>query len=642
MNSMVARFLFLFFLVCCMGCRQVSAAELVLEDDKPLRNMYLMPYIDKFTGESPPRTMQDARQRADGYAPLDHTSPVSPGETGWFRFSVRNTGMQPRSLVLDFDQSLYSHLEWDARSKSTARYILTGQSYPYGTRDIDYGFFAFRMDVPAGETLTVNFSISTPYASLLIPQLSEADRFVSRVMRANRISGSVIGMLLSMCVFLSVYVLRMRQFGLAHMMLAFSLMCFVSVLYIEGAIQRAIPDSHLQWRDISYVLIHSLQGFFFSALVRRFYQADRNYPFFDKCFLVLMCCEVLWIVLLSFVQTHHLIAPVLFANSIAMLLSLLLAILAMLQKRAGTYLFSAGLVIFNLMTFFSGLGSFGLVPLSLFTRYGYELALTIQVDFLAMAVASAIFSAGREKSAMEKQMIKLNADMQARSEFVDRVTHDIKSPLSAVMGAEQLLRNSSKHEEKVHYLDIIRSASGTVMNIVDDILHHSRVGQGELVLRNDAFDLQQLLDEIQASFGATRSGSSVSFSVETDESLPSVITGDRQRLLQVLTNLLNNAFKFTDEGRVELLVEIVEKKADAVRIRFIVQDTGIGMSAAFLDQAFNSYSREEVQGDYRPGFGLGLSICKQLVGLMNGLITVESTRGIGSRFEVELPFTLPH
>ncbi|HQQ63905.1 MAG TPA: sensor histidine kinase [Pseudomonadales bacterium] len=618
------------------------SGELVLGDDSPVTNLQLIPYIDRYAGSTPLRHMQDARQIVTGYVPLGTASSIRQKETNWFRFAIRNKGSRARSLVLDFDQALYSRLEWDARSATTARYILTGQDYPYATRDINYSFFAFHLDIPPGETLVVNFAIYTPYAALLAPQLTEGDAFISKVMRASRIAGSVIGMLFSMCLFLSVYVLRMRKFGLAHTMLAFSVTCFFSVLYINGAVQRFIPDQWLLLRDMAYLLIHGLQGIFFLALVRRFYHARGNYPLFDKLFLLLMVSDALMLVLMLVMPPHDLIGMVLTVNGLAMLASLLLGVISLLQKKSGTYLFSAGLIIFNVVALFSAAASFGLVPVTLFTRYGYELGLTIQVDFLALAVASTIFSAGREKLAMETQVIKLNADIQARSEFVDRVTHDIKSPLTAVMGAEQLLRNAGSPADRERYLDIIRSACGNVVNIVDDILNHSRIGQGELVLRNDAFDLQVLLDEIESAFRASHTSKPIMFTLSLDDRLPSILIGDRLRVFQVLTNLLNNAFKFTDEGRVDLRVELADKQADNVQLRFIVQDTGIGMSAAFINQAFNSYSREEARSDYRPGFGLGLAICKQLVDRMGGVIDVQSTTGIGSRFEVLLPFALPH
>jgi signal transduction histidine kinase len=599
------------------------------------------PYIERYVGTTTPHDMNEVQAIPDSaFFPVGTASPLGIREASWFRFSVRNNSSRPRSFVLDFDQSLYGKLEWLARSATTSKHVLTGQNYPFFSRDINYDYFAFQMDIPPGETLTVNFSAYTTYASLFVPKLSDSERFLNGATFSGRFTGGVMGMLYSICFFLFLYVLRLRALSQAHIMLAFSFMCLLSVMYINGAVQRLLPDTVYPWRDAAYILIHGLQGMAFGGVLRSFYQSARHNRLLDKCLIGLLFIESIIFVLLPWANIEYLVFSIQAINTLFLLFALPLSFTAILKRRVDTYLFSAGLLLFVVMSMISVMGSVGALPVSFMTRYGYELGLTIQVDFLFLAVASRMFSVEREKIAMQMELVKLNADMQARSEFVDRVTHDVKSPLTAVLGAEQLLRSTNNPANRERYLDIIRTACGTVVTIVDDILHHSRIGQGQLVLRNDPFDLQKLLEEIEASFRAGHMHNAVSFSVSLAEVLPSVVVGDKVRVYQILANLLNNAFKFTDAGQVLLRVELAEKKADHVRIRFIVQDTGIGMSAAFLGQAFNSYSREDNRSGYRPGFGLGLAICKQLVDLMGGTIDVQSASGEGSRFTVDLPFTL--
>jgi len=391
---------------------------------------------------------------------------------------------------------------------------------------------------------------------------------------------------------------------------------------------------------MAYIVIHGMQAITFCMLLRGFYQTSRYYSVFDKLLFFLIAAVLLIFVLLPLFNVEYLLLATLTVISLMMLISLSLSVLALLRGHAGTYLFSVGLLLFVAMAMVSALAAFGVLPASFMARYGYELGLTILVDFIFLAVVSRIFSAERANLVMGTEMIRLDAEMKARSEFVDRVTHDIKSPLSAVLGAVQLLRDKKNVQDADSYLGIIQRSCGVVISIVDDILSHSRMKANQLSLHNQPFSLQKLLIDIESSIKVSQQHKSVLFSMTVSQDVPAMVNGDKMRVSQLLINLLTNAFKFTDEGRVTLTVDIVKKTKDETRIRFVIQDTGIGMSESFLRKAFEPYAREENRAGYRPGFGLGLSICQQIVELMGGSIDVLSAIEQGSRFTVVLPFAV--
>jgi signal transduction histidine kinase len=213
--------------------------------------------------------------------------------------------------------------------------------------------------------------------------------------------------------------------------------------------------------------------------------------------------------------------------------------------------------------------------------------------------------------------------------------------LSAVLGAVQLLRDKYNEREAESYLGIIQRSCEVVISIIDDILGHSRMKANQMALRIKSFSLPDLLTDIEASIKASQQNSGVLFLMTVDPDIPTIVEGDKLRVSQLLINLLTNAFKFTDEGRVSLTVDLVEKTTSRILVRFVIQDTGIGMSEGFLQKAFEPYAREEHAGNYRSGFGLGLAICKQIVDLMGGSIDVLSAVGQGSRFTLVLPFAIP-
>ena len=619
-----------------------AASTLVIHPDSQFRQLNAIPYISQYRGQPSLETIQQASTLPDAaFSPIGSASPLRLMETAWFRLVIQNDSLQHRTLILDLDQALLSRIEWRASSASSLKEILTGQSYPHASRDVDYDFFAFRLDIPAGETLTVNFSIRTPYAAIFVPKLTDSERFISGLTFSSRFAGAIMGMLYAIVFFLFLYILRIRKFGIEHAMFMFSFACLLSVLYVGGAIQRYLPDSGFPLRDVAYIAIHGSQGMAFCMVLRGFYKTALNYKLVDKLLLALIAGELVVFLLVPFANVDYLLLVTLFFNSFMMLGSVCLALLALVRRHTETYLFGVGLLLFIAMAMTSSLASIGILPISFLTRYGYELGLTILVDFIFLAVVSRIFSAERENLAMETEMIQLDAEMKARSEFVNRVTHDIKSPLSAVLGAVQLLRQKGVNEGAEAYLGVIQRSCGAVISIVDDILTHSRMKAYQMSLRVQPFILQELLIDIESSIKASQQHRHLVFSLTVGDELPSVINGDKLKLSQLLLNLLTNAFKFTDEGRVGISVDLAEKKQDGILVRFVIQDTGIGMSEKFLQHAFEPYAREDGREGYRPGFGLGLSICKQIVDLMGGSIDVLSAVGQGSRFTVLLPFTLP-
>ena len=632
----------LFLFAAMLLARPVFASTLIIDTDSEFKQLRLAPYISQYNGSHAPENAQVASTLPDSdFSPIGAASPLRLLETCWFRLSIQNNTSQHRSLILDLDQALLDRIEWRSSDGKAVKELVTGQNYPIASRDIDYDFFAFHLDVPAGETLTVNFSIYTPHTALFVPTLTDNEKFISQITLSSRFSGSVMGMLYAICFFLFLYILRIKKIGIEHTMFVFSLTCFISVLYIAGIIQRYIPDNAIPLRNMMYIVIHGMQAITFCMLLRGFYQTSRYYTVFEKLLLFLIAAVLLIFAMLPMLNVEYLLLAILGVISLMMLISLSLSVLALLQGHAGTYLFSVGLLLFVAMAMVSALAAFGVLPASFMARYGYELGLTVLVDFIFLAVVSRIFSAERTNLLMESEMIRLDAEMKARSEFVDRVTHDIKSPLSAVLGAAQLLRDKKDLQDSDAYLGIIQRSCGVVISIVDDILSHSRMKANQLSLHSQSFSLQKLLLDIESSIKVSQQHKNVIFSMVVGQDIPALVDGDKMRVSQLLINLLTNAFKFTDEGRVTLTVDVVEKIKNKIHVRFVIQDTGIGMSESFLRKAFEPYAREENRAGYRPGFGLGLSICQHIVELMGGSIDVLSAIQQGSRFTVVLPLTVP-
>ena len=222
---------------------------------------------------------------------------------------------------------------------------------------------------------------------------------------------------------------------------------------------------------------------------------------------------------------------------------------------------------------------------------------------------------------------------RAKTEFLAHISHEIRTPLNGLTGAHDLLLGSVLTDEQRGCLQTAMRSVDDMLTLLNDLLDLAKIEMGRLEIVRENFELRPMLE---ASMRPFRRTAGVDLSLKVDELLPAWVVADSHRLRQVLTNLLSNAVKFTPSGSIRVTVEAVGPG----RARFRVVDTGIGIARENLGLIFDAFRQADDTICRRfGGTGLGLAICRQLVGLMQGRIWVESEVGKGSRFYVEVPLT---
>ena len=225
----------------------------------------------------------------------------------------------------------------------------------------------------------------------------------------------------------------------------------------------------------------------------------------------------------------------------------------------------------------------------------------------------------------------------AKSSLLHMVGHDIRNPLTAILGFAERLEKVATTPQQLKYARAIRSASGGILHLTNSILNLGKIETGNLALEEVEFDLRQLVGDIVSNFQLEAETKQVAVSAELDEGLPPRLLGDPVKIGQVLTNLLGNAIKFTDQGSVRMSVRVVELFPEAVCMQFRVADTGIGIPSDKVSQIFEEFTQaDEAVGRKYGGSGLGLAISRKLLELYGSRITVESKPGRGSTFAFDL------
>ncbi len=277
---------------------------------------------------------------------------------------------------------------------------------------------------------------------------------------------------------------------------------------------------------------------------------------------------------------------------------------------------------------------------SIFGSLG-DLLFTVLPIYIGITMTIALISQNRKMAELTENKAKeAAAAAQAKADFLANMSHEIRTPMNAISGMIELLSHTDTSPAAKEYIKTIQASSDNLLNIVNDVLDFSKIDAGKMELVESVYSFSSLIDNVKNVINPRLADKNIAFVISVDPKIPSELYGDELRVKQILLNLLNNAVKFTQNGRIMLSAGFEKAENNRIKLKFTVSDTGIGIKPDDVKKLFSEFSQVDTKRNRNiEGTGLGLSISMSLAQMMNGSISVESEYGTGSSFTVMLEQT---
>lgn len=247
-----------------------------------------------------------------------------------------------------------------------------------------------------------------------------------------------------------------------------------------------------------------------------------------------------------------------------------------------------------------------------------------------------------EQNRLMKELVLQTEDAnRAKTNFVSNMSHEIRTPMNSIVGITEILLRSHHSPKEQEYLLNIQSSGRVLLTIINDVLDCSKMESGKMQLFDEPYDTFSLFHDLKISMENRIANCPLELIYDIDPDIPCTLKGDMGRIRQIITNLVNNAIKYTEKGSIRFTVRVRQKNADKVMLYYAVEDTGIGIRKEDQKILFDAFQRVEIDRNrYVEGTGLGLTISQNLVNMMGGVIEVESEYGKGSKFYFTIEQTI--
>lgn len=612
-------------------CQQTFAAVDVAKQNTTIN---LAQYAEYLMDENGSLEFDSALSTLDRFQPVAPKSFINFGISSaalWLSFQLENSSDQAVKRYIKIDYPIIDDLRvWFYDSSSGEKQlILSGDKVPLADREIPMVTPIIPVIVPAMSNVSVLMRAQT-LSNLVVPlELETEATLLSNLEWAKMINGIVYGVSIGLTLFnLFLYFsVRMKLY-----------LTYVGLLVFSGTFMALVDGAGLYlpgwvgYQDTLVVVSIYASNLSATQFTRFFLNLQGKGNWQEKLISILTYANLVGVALVPFIDFQWSCNLVLLFGLLVTNCMLVLGIVGIVQKNSSAIIFTIAFAIPAVTASLSIAAAIGLISDLSIAVYGNKIGYIVQMVLLSIGVGGVINQLKDDKIRSQKEAQIALEQSAAKGEFLAKMSHEIRTPMNGVIGLAQLLNNTKLNSTQSHYVDTIISSGNALLGVINDVLDYAKIEAGKMKMEQIEFDLFDLLSEVGTLFQIQAVEKGLSFEGYVDPDVPRYVHSDSTRFRQILLNFLSNAFKFTNEGSIQVFVTCEKQGKDGL-IKVLVKDSGIGISEEGSQKLFSSFEQaDETTARKFGGTGLGLAICKELANLLGGDVGFDSVVNKGSEF----------
>lgn len=561
----------------------------------------------------------------------------------WLSFEVINNSNTRKELLFETARPVIDSVTLYAQtSDGSINVQKSGDAIPFSERSVKHRKSLFKLTLDKGENQTYFLKIKSDGEALMLPlAIKSNDTVLAATYQEQLFYGFFYGLLsLAFIIYLFFY------FALKDSTFLYYSVYVVFIGLLQFALdgffyQYVMPESG--WLYNRMVLIIALFGaFFLGKYGEVFLNIKKHQKAIHNTFKVLYAGLLVTFLALLFVPSFLEYGyPI--ANGLGLIVLVLIVSSVVYQLVKGIKVdlfFVAGIACLVLGFVLFIMNNFNAISNSFLAENAPKFGTGLEIIFLSTSMSNRIRLLKKENETNQQLALQREIDMnEIKSLFLSNISHELRTPLNLIMGVTSSLHHNSSDPELQQKYDLVLNSSKTLLGSIEDILNFTVIEKGNQLLKNRSFSIHEMLKhQVDLAYSKIES-KDVEFFVRSNDDMPEFVIGDEDKLSQILSNLIDNAIKFTEHGKVELFVKAKTQKDGKVQIEFFIQDTGIGINEEKMKTIFESFTKKSFN-DKREfgGLGLGLYIAKTYSDLMDGELIVENNLqgGVTCRLSLQL------
>ena len=556
----------------------------------------------------------------------------------------------PRAWLLELAYPPLDHVDLYLPDESGrfVRVQQTGDALPFSSRQIKQNNYLFELNLDPGQSLRVYLRIQSQGSVQAPLTLWAPNAYLEAQPGRIYVLGMIYGVLLVMLVYNLFIYLSVRDTSYLYYILYIASFGLYQVSVNGAGIEYFWPDTPW-WANAATPFLIGSAALFGSQFARSFLRTRDHSPLMDRLLQAMMACGAV-VMLMALFASYA--AALRLATYLALAFTLIIfgaGVLAWYRglRVARYFIFAWSALLLGGIV--NSLMVLGVLPNMFLTMYASQIGSAIEVGLLSLALADRINAMKEERTRLlqeagdklEALNQKLADSNRLKDEFLATVTHELRTPMNGVLGSLELMQTVDMDVELAQYQRTASGAAREMMGMVDDILTLTELQAGKLYPRHEPFSLRALFDSLRIQYAGKAAAKGLELHIEVADRIVDTVEGDAQKILKAVSCLLDNAIKFTEVGQVSVSVTRLAGSAGELPLCIEVRDSGIGLGQTdeVLYQPFRQLDGSLTRR--YGGLGIGLPICRQLVGLLGASLHHESAAGQGTCFYLDLTLRLP-